>query len=123
MKTLPKITIAASLAALLAGAAGIATSRTPMPATRTDNPAPARDREKVNEALTHVNKAVQVVRQMEGDRNMARLLNKSRACLSCPTTAAPPWAWARAAVPEIEPGPLQDFAAALFAEVEPEALA
>lgn len=84
MKTLPKITIATSLALLMAGTGGIAAAQTPMPATRTDNPAPGRDRQKLNEAFTHVNKAVQVVRQMEGDRNLAALLNKSRGVFVVP---------------------------------------
>lgn len=89
MKTLPKITIAktmtaTALAMMLAGSSGLAAAQTPMPATRTDNPAPGRERDKVNEAITHVNKAVQVVRQMEGDRNMASLLGKSKGVFVVP---------------------------------------
>ena len=75
--------VAATLAALLAGTAGFATAQVG-PAKEAGTPGTERNREERQDAMTHVNKAIQVVQQMQATPEMRALLQRSKGVFVVP---------------------------------------
>lgn len=79
MKTL----IATSLTVLMAGTAGVATAQVG-PAREAATPGTEQHREKLHNANEHINKSLEVLRQMQATPNMAELLSRSKGVFIVP---------------------------------------
>ena len=75
--------IAGSLAALLAGTAGVAAAQVG-PAKEAGTPGTERNRKEMREATEHVNRAVQVVHRMQANPEMRALLQRSKGVFVVP---------------------------------------
>lgn len=85
MKTTMKQLVATSFAALLAGTAGAALALAQVgSAKEAATPGTARHQKEMKTALTHVNKAVQVVHQMQATPEMRALLQRSKGVFVVP---------------------------------------
>lgn len=83
MNATMKQLVATSLAALLAATAGAALAQVGS-AKQAATPGTARNQEEMKDALTHVNKAVQVVQQMQATPEMRALLQRSKGVFVVP---------------------------------------
>ncbi|MFC0254551.1 lipid-binding SYLF domain-containing protein [Massilia consociata] len=78
-----KRVVATTLVALLAGTTGLATAQVG-PAREAGTPGTQRNKEEMKNATEHVNKAVQVVQQMQASQEMRSLLQRSKGVFVVP---------------------------------------